>query len=132
YLRADDDLVERWRRELDPQGGFKIGIAWRGSLEHKRDRFRSVPVEAFAPLAALDGIRLVSLQKGPGTEQLQRLPESWTIFDAGSRLEDWADTAGLLKNLDLVVTVDTAVAHLAGALAIPVWVALPFIPDWRW
>jgi tetratricopeptide (TPR) repeat protein len=132
YLRTDDDVVERWRHELGPVDGFKIGIAWQGRTEHKGDRLRSVPLQAFAPLAALDGIRLISLQKGPGTDQISRLPEDWTIIDAGSRVEDWADTAGLLKNLDLVVTVDTAVAHLAGALGMPVWVALPFAPDWRW
>ncbi|HLJ94023.1 MAG TPA: tetratricopeptide repeat protein [Gemmataceae bacterium] len=132
YLRTKADPVERWRRELSKLDGFKIGIAWQGSREHKRDRFRSVPVETFAPLVALSGVRLVSLQKGPGADQLSRLPQDWQILDAGNRIEDWADTAGLVKHLDLVVTVDSAVAHLAGALAIPVWVALPFAPDWRW
>jgi hypothetical protein len=132
YLRAEDELVERWRRELAALAGFKIGIAWQGSRAHKRDRFRSVPVETFALLAAIDGIHLVSLQKGPGTEQLGRVSDNWKVFDAGSQVEDWADTAALLKNLDLVVAVDTAIVHLAGALAIPVWVALPFSADWRW
>jgi hypothetical protein len=118
YLGTDDDLVERWRRELGGQSGFKIGIAWQGSREYPRDRFRSAPLEAFAP--------------GPGTEQLRRVPENWRVLDAGSRDEDLADTAGLMENLDLVVTVDTAIGHLAGALGIPVWVALTFAADWRW
>ena len=133
YLWSQDDLVERWRSELSALDGFRVGIAWQGNPEHKKDRFRSVPLRAFAPLAAVNGIRLISLQKGPGTEQLSSpLSGDWNLFDAGSRLKDWADTAGLLKNLDLVVTVDTAVAHLAGALGMPIWLALPFAPDWRW
>jgi hypothetical protein len=112
--------------------GFKVGIVWHGSPQHKRDRFRSVPLTQFAPLATVEGVRLVGLQKGPGADQIAMLPSGFIAFDAGARVDDWADTAAVVKGLDLVVTVDTAVAHLAGALGVPVWVALPYAPDWRW
>ncbi|HXG11259.1 MAG TPA: tetratricopeptide repeat protein [Gemmataceae bacterium] len=136
YLFADPDLQERWRQRLDSVSGCKVGIVWQGNPKHKGDRWRSVPLERFAPLAAVPGVRLISLQKGYGAEQLAALggrfevidPEQWV--DGGSWT--FADTAAVVANLDLVVSVDTAVAHLAGAMGMPVWVALPFAPDWRW
>jgi tetratricopeptide (TPR) repeat protein len=132
YLRADEALVTRWRRELAAVDGFKVGVVWRGSPQHKRDRFRSVPLTQFGPLAAVGGVGLVGLQKGLGSEQIAMLPPGFVAFDAGARIDDWADTAAVVKSLDVVVTVDTAVAHLAGGLGVPVWVALPYAPDWRW
>ena len=86
----------------------------------------------FARLAKLAGIRLFSLQKGPGSEQLGAVAESFPITDLGNLVETFADTAAVLQNLDLVITVDTAVAHCAGALGVPAWVTLPYVPDWRW
>jgi hypothetical protein len=84
----------------------------------------------------LPGVRLVSLQKGPGCEQLQVLAAQWPVTDLSARLDEtsgaFMDTAAVMRNLDLVVTSDTAVPHLAGALGVPVWVALPQLPDWRW
>jgi hypothetical protein len=80
----------------------------------------------------MPGVQLFSVQKGPGSEQLAEVAEHWSITDLGSRCEDFADTAAALTNLDLVVTCDTAVAHCAGALGLPVWVLLPFVADWRW
>ncbi len=132
YLSADPDLRARWRESLSGVADVKVGIAWQGNPGHKRDRQRSVPLDAFAPLAEVPGVRLVSLQKGPGREQLTELAERVRVLDLADELEDFADTAALLSNLDLVITVDTAVAHLAGAMGIPVWVALPIVPDWRW
>ena len=111
---------------------FKVGIAWQGNPEHKRDRQRSVPFLTFTPLAGVPSVRLVSLQKGPGREQLSGPGQSLGVLDMADQIADFADLAALMGNLDLVITVDTAVAHLAGALGIPVWVALPLIPDWRW
>jgi hypothetical protein len=132
YLRAEAILVEHWKKELAPLDGFRIGIAWQGNSQHAGDRYRSFPLIYFEPLARIDGVKLVSLQKGPGTEQLQgRFP----ILDLGDRLDAagaFLDTAAIMMNLDLVITVDSAVAHLAGALAIPVLVALSIAPDWRW
>jgi tetratricopeptide (TPR) repeat protein len=132
YLSAPAELVGRWRGELGGAGGLRVGIAWQGSPTHKRDRRRSVPLTHFLPLARLEGVRLVSLQKGHGAEQLAGLADRHGIIDLGARLTDFADTAAVMRNLDLVITVDTAVAHLAGALGVPVWVALPSPPDWRW
>jgi tetratricopeptide (TPR) repeat protein len=130
YLRADPDRAEPWRWELAAEPGFKVGIAWQGSTSHPRDRYRSVPLTRFAPLAAVPGVRLYSLQKGAGSEQLADVTFPMTALT--DRLEDLVDTAAVVSSLDLVVTVDSAVAHLAGALGVPVWVALPFAPDWRW
>lgn len=132
YVFADPDLAARWKWELSPLAGFKVGVAWQGNPTHKNDRQRSVPLTHLAPLARLPGVQLVSLQKGPGADQIARLSEPWPLFDLGHRLGDFTDTAAVLQNLDLVITVDTAVVHLAGAMGVPVWIALPYSPDWRW
>ncbi len=135
YLEADPALVEHWRQELAARPGFKIGITWQGNPAYPADRQRSIPLAAFAPLAEVRGVRLVSLQKGPGSEQLAAFAEKWPVLDLGSRLDAAAgpfmDTAAVMKNLDLVVTSDTSIPHLAGALGVPVWVALAKVPDWR-
>ena len=132
YLFADPALMRRWRQELQGLAGFKIGIAWQGNPKHQNDRNRSIPLSCFEPLARRSGVRLLSLQKGAGVEQLQDVAERFAITELGSRLEDFRDTAAVLKNLDLVITCDSALAHLAGALGVPVWVALPVVSDWRW
>jgi ADP-heptose:LPS heptosyltransferase len=133
YLSADSDLAARWREELSRIPEFKIGIVWQGSPEHKKDCLRSVSLREFAPLARLTGVRLFSLQVGSGSEQLARRSE-FAVTDLASAFDptSFADAAAAIVNLDLVVTVDTATAHLAGALGKPVWVALPSRPDWRW
>ncbi|HWY85853.1 MAG TPA: tetratricopeptide repeat protein [Gemmataceae bacterium] len=142
YLRADAARVEYWRQELAPLVGFKVGIAWQGSRAHKRDRYRSVRLTDFEALRRVEGVRFVSLQKGPGTEQLQggvgrtaspaHVGDRFPVLDLSDRLDTFLDTAAVLMNLDLVVSVDTAVAHVAGALGVRVWVALAIGPDWRW
>ena len=136
YLQPDADRRARWQQELRTVRAYNVGIAWQGSKLHRGDRFRSVPLEQFAPLAEVDGVRLVSLQRGPGSEQINKINDSWTVLDPvgwpGDPAASWLEMAALMSALDLVVTVDTAVAHLAAALAVPVWVALPFVPDWRW
>ncbi len=134
YLWADPELTGKWRRELAATGGFKIGIAWQGARDFRMDRWRSIPLAQFAPLAGLPGVRLISLQKGFGSEQIATV--DFPVLDLSGRLDDVAgafmDTAAVLRNLDLVVTADTAIAHLAGALGAPVWVALQYSPNWRW
>jgi tetratricopeptide (TPR) repeat protein len=129
YLQRDPARVEHWRRELASLPGYKVGIAWQGNPEHLWDYKRSVPLETLAPLAAVPGVHLVSLQKGHGAEQLQDVLGRWPVTDLA---RDLTDTAAIMSNLDLVVCVDTVMAHLAGALAVPVWLALSFIADWRW
>ena len=132
YLFPDAGLAERWRKELGPIAGSKIGIVWRGNPKHQNDLARSIPLSRFASLLSLPGVRFFSLQKGPGVEQLQDLDGQCHVTELGSRLDDFLDTAAVLVNLDLLITCDTAVAHLAGALGVPAWVALPLVPDWRW
>ncbi len=136
YLNADAGLAKQWRRELEAMKGFKVGIAWQGKPTFVQDRLRSIPLAQWKPLAAIEGVQLVSLQKGPGCEQLRELAGEFRVADLGTRLDQttggFMDTAAVMQSLDLVITSDTAVAHLAGALGAPVWVALPFVPDWRW
>ena len=117
---------------MDKTPGIKVGIAWQGNPQHIGDRWRSVKLSRFAGLATIPNVTLISLQKGQGSEQIAENP-TVPILDLGSELAaDFGDTAGLLMNLDLVITIDSALAHLSGALARPVWVALPLNADWRW
>jgi tetratricopeptide (TPR) repeat protein len=135
YLAAEATRVERWRAKLAEHRGLKVGIAWQGRKQFRGDRLRSVPLAHFAPLAAIDGVQLVSLQVGHGIEQLAQLAPTPIVdlsFELAHDAGVFQETAAILCSLDLVITSDTAVAHLAGALAVPVWVALGFAPDWRW
>jgi Flp pilus assembly protein TadD len=136
YLHLDERLVEHWRRELSALDGFKVGICWQGSPGYAADRDRSTQLAQFEPLARVRGVRLLSLQKGPGTEQIGQLAGRFPVTDLGSRLDEtsgpFMDTAAVMKCLDLVVSVDTSLGHLAGALGVPVWIAQTFAPDWRW
>jgi hypothetical protein len=136
YLHADPALVEFWRHELAAIEGYKVGIAWQGNPRVLYDRTRSIPLRSFEPLARVEGVRLVSLQKGFGTEQIAALGGRFEMIDLGERLDETAgalmDTAAVMVSLDLVVTCDTVFAHLAGALGVRAWVALPAVPDWRW
>ena len=132
YLAADPGLVANWRRELEPIAGFRVGICWAGNPEQPNDRNRSTRLARLAPLAEVPGVHLVSLQVGPARDQVREVAGDWPLTDLGGRLGDFAVTAAVIQNLDLVVSIDSAVAHLAGALGAPVWVALSFAPDWRW
>lgn len=137
YLSPEPELVEQWGKRLGPADGkLRVGIAWQGNRFHRWNRHRSVPLAEFAPLAAIVGVCLISLQKEPGADQIkavagrfkvEELPGEWDTL--GDR---FVDTAAIMKHLDLVICCDTAVAHLAGALGVPVWVALSFQVDWRW
>lgn len=131
YLSADPQRVERWRGEL-AGGALKVGIAWQGDPTNRRDPYRSIPLERFAALSAVEGVRLFSLQKGPGRDQLADFAGRTAITDLADRIHDFADTAAIMANLDLVISCDSAPAHLAGALGRPVWIAVALVPDWRW
>ena len=135
YLCAEPALVEKWSKRIG-SGGFKIGVVWQGNPHPEADRARSIPLVAFGPLAGVAGVRLISLQKGFGEEQLGNLPRTLRVetlgpdFDAGP--DAFVDAAAAMTCLDLVVTCDTSIAHLAGALGRTVWVALKSDAEWRW
>jgi len=129
YLRPEPALAAFWRNRLDGLAGHKVGFAWRGNPKLMRDRNRSLPATAFAPLMALPGVTPVILQKDAREDELAALG---LPANARPDLTDFADTAAVMAGLDLVISVDTSVAHLAGALGVPVWTLLEFAPDWRW
>jgi tetratricopeptide (TPR) repeat protein len=134
YFTPDPARVEHWRRELAGVEGLRVGISWQGNPQHKGDRTRSIRLDRFAPLAAVPGVSLISLQKGFGREQLGDLNARFEVLDMGARTSDesMADVAALVSALDLVICVDTSLGHLAGALGRLVWVMISFAPDWRW
>jgi hypothetical protein len=135
YLFADPDRVAKTRAALADVGGLRVGIAWQGSRGFAGDHWRSVPLSSFAPVAQVQGVTLFSLQRGFGREQLSAVAEAWRVKDLDDRADQdgaFVDTAALVMNLDLVITTDTAIAHLAGGLGVTVWVALPYSPNWRW
>jgi len=130
YLFADRDQIAAWRRRLAGLPGPRVGIAWSGRAIP--DPRRSIPFEALAPLFALPGVSWVSLQMGPPADRLAELPAAHRPFDPRADIADVADTAALIGALDLVISIDTMVAHLAGALGAPVWVLLRDDACWRW
>ena len=138
YVFAEDRAARAWRRRLGGRKGLKVGLVWSGDPRpHDRecamiDRRRSLALAQFAPLAGIAGIRFVSLQKGPGAAQLASAPAGLEVADFMADIDDFADTAALIANLDLVITVDTSVAHLAGAMGTPVWILSRFDGCWRW
>jgi tetratricopeptide (TPR) repeat protein len=135
YLHADPARVAVWRRRLDqlvPRHFRRIGIVWAGRPTHNNDRNRSASLDTFAPLAELPGIALLTLQKGRKIDQAGRYRGRAPLINLGSEIDSYEDTMAMLEVLDLLVTVDTSVAHLAGAMGRPVWVMLPRAPDWRW
>ncbi len=133
YLKIDAAPAAAWRTRLDQLGsGLKVGLAWAGNPEHANDHNRSMALDLLAPLGAVEGVCWISLQKGIGREQIQASPDALQLVDWTDELTDFAETAALIDGLDLVLAVDTSVAHLAGALNKPVWTMIPFAPDWRW
>ncbi len=136
YLGADPALaMEKWEQfpDIDPQNRpLRVGLAWAGNPRYKADRLRSVQLEILLPLLRNPGIAWISLQKGAPAEQLCGLPGDVVVWDGSSQDRDLAETAALVATLDLVVTTDTCIAHLAGAMGKPVWILLPHLADWRW
>ncbi|MGA2441524.1 MAG: tetratricopeptide repeat protein [Tepidisphaeraceae bacterium] len=132
YVFADPALVERWRQRFGKDGRKKVGLCWWGNPTHKEDRTRSFSLEVLVPLGAVPNTWFCSLQKGPAGRQAAAGPAEFEITDWTAELWDFADTAALIANLDLVIACDTAVAHLAGAMGKPVWLLLPLVADWRW
>jgi len=134
YLFANPELVAYWRVQLAETRGFKIGINWHGRAGHVQAERRDIPIHYFASLTMLPAVRLMSLQKDGGKEL--SAPAAKAIVNLGDQIDRehgaFMDTAAIMMNLDLVITSDTSIAHLAGALGVPVWVPLPYVPDWRW
>ncbi|QWV93629.1 tetratricopeptide repeat protein [Geomonas oryzisoli] len=131
-LRTDPVRGARWRDLVPPGGELKVGVVWAGSAGYKRDRYRSLPAGALAPLSSLPGVTLYNLQLGARPDDLAALRGGGKLVDLTGEIGDFADTAAFLDRLDLVVSVDTAVAHLAAAMGKPVHLLLPFSCDWRW
>ena len=132
YLRASPQAVMDWNGRLGPRHRPRIGLAWSGLPAHDNDRNRSMRLSAFLPPVAGFNATYVSLQREVRDVDAPMLQGRSDVLHFGEALKTYADTAALIANLDLVISVDTSVAHLAGALAKPVWILLPFIPDWRW
>ena len=135
YLFAEPARVKAWAERLRT-GQFRVGIVWQGKRTADIDSGRSIPLRAFAPLCRIPGLTLISLQKDDGVEQLADLPAGMKVETLGAEFDSGADafldTAAVMMNLDLVISSDTAAAHLAGALGRPVWIVLKEVPDWRW
>jgi hypothetical protein len=135
YIHSNTDKEDKWRVHIG-NSGFKIAICWQGSTKGKVDIGRSFPVSLFEDLAKINGVRLISLQKNEGVEQLKSLPAGMRIetlpddFDNGDSA--FLDSAAIIKCMDLVITSDTALTHLAGALGVKTWLPLKYVPDWRW
>jgi len=132
YLAPTPASVAAWRRRLDGLAGLRVGLAWAGRPTQGADRRRSIALDRLAPLARVPGIVLVSLQTGAASAQAAAPPPGMTLHDWTAGLQDFADTAALIEALDLVIAVDSAVAHLAGALGKPVWLLNRFDTCWRW
>jgi tetratricopeptide (TPR) repeat protein len=135
YIIADAALAHKWKERMQAgPAGFRVGLVWSGSPVNKQLRYRSCSLHTFSPLAQLAGDTLIfySLQKGIDAQQAKAPPEGMRLIDYTDELQDFSDTAALIENLDLVISIDTSVSHLAGALGRPVWTLLHRDADWRW
>jgi Flp pilus assembly protein TadD len=132
YLRAPKDRAEAWRGRIGRGPELNVGLVWAGRTDYNIDRRRASDVSHLAPLAGMDGVRFYSLQMGAEARQLEAAPAGLEIVGLGKDIRDFADTAAIIERLDLLVSIDSAPAHLAGALGRPVWTLLPFSADWRW
>jgi tetratricopeptide (TPR) repeat protein len=130
YLQADPQRIQAWRERLSAYSGMKIGLVWNGKEDP--DPLRSIAFGELAPLAAITGIQYFGLQVGPAAQDAKKAAAWMNIVDLSEDVMDFGETAACMMNLDLLLTIDTAAAHLAGALGRPTWTMVPFSPDWRW
>jgi hypothetical protein len=129
YLPAP--RTEAWEQRLGPRDKLRVGLAWSGNIKHREDHHRSIPLRELLPLVDC-GATFVSLQKDVRPDDAATLGERADIIDLTAYLTDFSATAALVSCLDLVISVDSSIAHLAGALALPTWILLPYTPDYRW
>ena len=137
YLKASPSLIDYWSRRFEKRTDLcRIGIAWQGNPDHQADIFRSIPLSSFEVLADIPNVELISLQSGHGVEQLAKWQGARPIVRLGAEVDKtsgaFMDTAAIMKQLDLVITSDTSIAHLAGGLGVRTWLVLNYVPDWRW
>src|SRR5450755_3211950 len=132
YLRADEAHLAQWRPRIEALPGKSVALAWAGNVSHANDRNRSIDLKLLEPLLALDGVSFLSIQCELRGNDAELLARHANVSQLGGQLSDMADTAAVAALADLTISVDTAVVHLAGSLGRPVWVMLPFAPDWRW
>lgn len=130
YLKADAEKVKAYKEKYFDNDQFKVGIKWQGNPQGIKNR--KISLQLLLKLAEISNVKLYSLQKGPGIEELKKVPNSIEIVDLGSTFKDFSDTAAAIKNLDLLICNDTSLTHLAGALGKQTWTLLPFSPEWRW
>jgi len=131
YLRARPEIAAKWAARLGTGPELKVGVVWTGNPRHVNNRYRSITAEALLPMLAIEGIKFFSLQVGARHDELTKCSKG-AVPDFSAELTDYAETAGVIANLDLVVTICTSVAHLTGGLGKPLWVLLNSVPDWRW
>src|SRR5262249_32331446 len=130
YLRPPPGRIAAWHTKLPAAPTPRVGLVWSGEPRHKNDGRPSMAFPTLAPVVARPGIDFISLQKNPRETDVQALRRCGNVIDIAAELEDFADTAAVISLLDLVITVDTSVAHLAGSLGKPVWILLPVAVDW--
>jgi len=135
YIRAEPVRIKYWAKRF-PEPGFKVGLVWAGGAVDRQRvaslQLRSCQLQDLAPIAMIPDVALFGLQKGPGSAQIETLSPSFLMRNVGEEFADFADTAGAIENMDLIISIDTSVAHLAGAMGKPTWVLLKFDADWRW
>jgi tetratricopeptide (TPR) repeat protein len=132
YLRPGDAHMAKWRARLEALGRPRVAVAWSGNVQHVNDRNRSIPLSDLTPLWSIGSVRFLAVQRDLRSGDAELLAREPRVTQIGTELDDFADTAAVLALVDLVITVDTSVAHLAGAMGRPVWILVPFSPDWRW
>jgi len=132
YLIAEEERTTMWERRLGPPCGRRIGLAWSGSTFHINDAQRSIALRSLRGLLELDGFEFIALQNSVREQDREALAVARSLRYVGATIQDLEDTAALTSLCDLVISVDTSTVHVAGALGKPVWVLLPFVPDWRW
>ena len=135
YLKTNDNLVLEWAEKLDmlvPKGKRRIGLVWAGRPTHKNDKKRTLKLSAFAPLFARDDVAIITVQKGDQISQVGGYWGKTPIINLGPDITDFADTMAILRNIERLVTIDTSVAHVAGAIGAPTSLVIPYAPDWRW